>query len=135
MKQERDTSGRMINCDRIIAQLLQMLAELGWQPPSGDVIDEIERGGVLTVPQVAIICEATDQTIYRWIEDAACKGRPLGKKRATWLLGTARLLDYVEKYQGGLPARVKAENRLREYWPIWSEPQELRPDVKERATG
>jgi hypothetical protein len=42
------------------------------------------------------------------------------------LLGTVRLLDFVEKYQGGLPARVKAENRLREYWSILSEPQELR---------
>jgi hypothetical protein len=84
---------------------------------------------LLTVAQAAIICEAADQSIYRWVADAARKGRPLGLKRATWLLGTARLLDYVEKYQGGLPARVKAENRLKGRWPIWSEQQELRADV------
>jgi hypothetical protein len=46
-------------------------------------------------------------------------------KRATWMIGTARLLDYIEKHQGGRYARVKVENRLREFWPIWSEPQEL----------
>jgi hypothetical protein len=43
----------------------------------------------------------------------------------TWLLGTTRLLDYIEKYQGGLPARVKAQNRLKEYWSIWSGPEKL----------
>jgi hypothetical protein len=32
-----------------------------------------------------------------------------------------------------MPARVKAENLLREYWPKWSEPAELRPDVKEQV--
>jgi hypothetical protein len=87
----------------------------------------------LTVQQAAIICAVTDQTIYRWIEDAASKGRPLGKKRATWMIGTARLLDYIEKHQGGRYARVKAENRLWEFWPIWSKPLELRPNVP--ATG
>jgi hypothetical protein len=120
MKQERDTSGLMMERDRLIAQLQQMLTELGWKPPSGDAIDEIAHGGVLTVPQAAIICETTDQTIYRWIEDAASKGRPLGKKVVTWLLGRVRLLDYVEKYQGGLPVRVRAENLLKKHWPIWS---------------
>src|SRR4030088_1595706 len=96
--------------NRIIDLHLQMLAELGWKPPSGDVIDEITKGGLLTVAQAAVIFEVTDQTIYRWIEEAATKGRPLGEKPATWSIGTARMLDYVERYQGGLPARVKAEN-------------------------
>jgi hypothetical protein len=101
-----------------------------------DVIDDISNGGLLTVPQAAIICEVTDQTIYRWIEDAAGKGRPVGLKRATWMIGTARLLDYIEKHQGGRYERVKAENLLRENWPKWSEPQELCPDrSEERATG
>jgi hypothetical protein len=48
-------------------------------------------------------------------------------------IGTERLLGYIEQHQGGLPARVKAENRLKEFWPIWSRPQELRTDVMERA--
>jgi hypothetical protein len=92
-----------------------------------DVIDDIRNGGVLTVPQAATICETTDQSVYRWLADATRRGEPLGLKRATWLIGRVRLLDYVEKYQGGLPARVKAENLLKKYWPIWSEPQELCP--------
>ncbi|MEH2475687.1 hypothetical protein V1281_003138 [Nitrobacteraceae bacterium AZCC 2161] len=111
----------MLSRSRMIDLLLQMLAELGWKPPSGDVIDEIANGGLLTVPRAAIICETTDQTVYRWLTDADRRGEPLGVKQATWLLGTARLLDYIERYQGGLPARVKAENRLKEYWAIWSD--------------
>ena len=43
------------------------------------------------------------------------------------MIGTGRLLDYIEKHQGGRYERVKAENRLREFWPIWLEPRELRP--------
>jgi hypothetical protein len=89
------------------------------------VIDAIRNGGLLTVQRAATICETTDQTVYRWLTNAARRGEPLGVKQATWLIGTARLFDYVEKYQGGLPARLKVENRLREVWPIWSEPQEL----------
>jgi hypothetical protein len=73
----------------------------------------------------------TGQTIYRWNEDAGRRGEPLGLKPATWMIGTTRLFDHIEKYQGGLPARVKAENRLREFWPIWSEPQDLCPGKKE----
>lgn len=123
----------MPDLHRIINLHLQILAELGWKPPSGDVIDQIDGGGVLTVPQAAIICETTDQTIYRWIDDASRNGHPLGKKRATWLIGTGRLLNYVESHQGGLPARVKVENRLKKYWPIWSEPKELRLGATERT--
>ncbi|MCK1620803.1 hypothetical protein IVA96_30380 [Bradyrhizobium sp. 159] len=116
----------MLNLKRIIELLLQVLAELDWTPSSGDVIDEIANGGLLTVAQSATIGENSDETIYRWIEDAASKGLTLGWRSATWLIGTARVLDYVEKHQGGLPARVKAENLLKRYWPIWSQPRKLR---------
>jgi hypothetical protein len=51
----------------MIDQLLPILKELGWQPPFGDVIDQIANGGLLTVAQAATICEVTDQTILRWI--------------------------------------------------------------------
>lgn len=112
---------------KAVAVELDRLAErLRRLERADDVIDDIRSGGLLTTAQAATICEVTDQTIYRWNEDAGRRGEPLGLKQATaWLIGTARLLDYVEKYQGGLPARVKAQNRLKEYWPIWSEPQEL----------
>lgn len=116
----------MFDRDRMIDLHLQMLAVLGWKPSSGDVIDEIANGGLLTVAQSAAICEVTDQSIYRWLDHAALRGQPLGKKSATWLIGTARLFDYVEAYQGGLPARVKAENLLKKYWPIWAQAGELR---------
>lgn len=110
----------MPNHQRLINLLLQILAELGWKPPVGDVIDEIANGGLLTVVQAAAICEVTDQTIYRWIDHAGSLGQSLGKKSTTWLIGTARLAAYLEAHQGGLPARVKAENLLKKYWPSWS---------------
>ncbi len=100
---------------RITANLEQALADVKRLENAGDVIDAIRDGGVLTVQQAAIVCGRDDQTIYRWIEDAVEKGRPLGLKRATWMVGTERLFDYVERHQGGLPARVKAENRLRNF--------------------
>ncbi|GIQ77092.1 helix-turn-helix domain-containing protein [Bradyrhizobium sp. RD5-C2] len=125
----------MLDRNRMIEQLLQWLADLGWKPPTGDVIDEVTNGGLLTAQQVAVICEVSDQTIYRWNEDAARRGEPLGWKQATtWLIGTTRLLNYVEKHQGGLPARVKAQNRHRDFWPIWSAPQELCPGAKPGPT-
>lgn len=122
----------ILDRNRLIDLHLQMLAELGWAPPSGDVIDEIANGGLLTVMQAATVCEVSDETIRRWNADAARRGQSLGKKGATWLIGRARLLDYVEKYQGGLPARVKAQNRLREFWPRWSEPSEDRLGLESR---
>src|SRR4051812_44453619 len=98
----------MFDRNRFIDLQLQVLAELGWKPPGGDVIDAIANGGLLTVGQAAVICDVADQTIYRWLADAARRGRPLGVKQATWIIGSGRLLDYIEKYQGGLPERVKA---------------------------
>ncbi|WP_028165981.1 hypothetical protein [Bradyrhizobium elkanii] len=113
-------------------QLADGVRQLG---RTGDLIDDIAAGGLLTAPQAATICEVSDQTILRWLADAARRGRPLGLKRATWLIGKTRLLDYVERHQGGLPARVKVENRLKEYWSIWSRAPELRPGMNERAAG
>ena len=69
---------------------------------------------------------AKPNTEYSRLYAAAVARRPLGLKRATWMIAR-RLLDYIEKHQGGRYERVKAENRLREFWPIWSEPQELCP--------
>jgi hypothetical protein len=69
-------------------------------------MDQIANGGLLTTAQAATICEVCCQTICRWNDEAARRGEP---KQATWLIGTARLLDYVEKYQGGLPARQGGE--------------------------
>jgi len=115
----------------VAAELDRLANRVRWLERADDVIDDIRNGGLVTVQRAAIICETTDQIVYRWLTDAVRRGEPLGVKQATWLIGTARLLDYIEKYQGGLPARANAENRLREFWPIWSEPRELRPGMKE----
>lgn len=113
---------------KMLAAEFRRLADCVEQLESaGDVLDQIKRGAILTAQQAAIICGTTDQAIYNWIDDSACRGpRQIGEKRATWMIGTARLLAYVEMYRGGLPARVKAENRLKEYWPIWSQAEDLR---------
>lgn len=99
---------------------------------AGDAMDNLREGLFLTATQAAAVCGVSDQAIYIWIDLAARKRRPFAEKRANvWIIDTARLLAYIEKHRGGLPARVKAENRLKEFWPIWSRPQELRPDTKE----
>ena len=83
------------------------------------------------VAQAATVCDVSDQAIYYWLEHAARMRRPIAEKRANvWIIDTARLFAYVERHRGGLSARVKAESRLREFWPSWSEPQELRPGMK-----
>ena len=88
----------------------------------------------LTVVEAVEVCGVTDQTIYNWIDDAKRMGIPFAEKRANvWLIVTADLLAFIQKQRGGLPARVKAENRLRECSAKWSEPQELRSGEAGRA--
>jgi hypothetical protein len=112
----------MLDRERMIAQLLQMAVELGWTPP-GDVIDEIIAGGLLITTQAMDVCEVSKTTIHRWLEDAAAKGQPLGVLTpAGYLIGLARLLDYIEATQD-LHARNKAEARAQKYASVWSEPQ------------
>jgi hypothetical protein len=101
----------------------------------GDALDDLRNGGILTARQAAIICSVSDQTIRDWVEHAALIGRPIAEKRTTWIICTSRLLAYVEEHCGGKPARVRAENRFKEYWPKWSQAPELRTEPKERAAG
>jgi hypothetical protein len=125
----------MFDRDRTIAQLLAVLAGLGWTPPTLDVLDLLDRGALLSVPQAAIICGVTSQTILDWIEDAARMRRPFAKKRSTWMVDTEKLFAYVEKHRGGRQAREHAEKRLTERWPQWSQSNELSAAVKERVAG
>jgi hypothetical protein len=98
---------------------------------AGDAMDDLREGLFLTVAQAATVCDVSDQAVYCWIDHAARMRRPIAEKRANvWIIDTALLFSYVETHRGGLPARVKAQNRLKEYWPIWSEPQELCPGMK-----
>ena len=124
----------MIDQNRMIAQLLQMLAELGWTPPTGDVIDQILAGGVLTTTQAADACEASDTTIHRWLEEAAEKREPLGVlSPAGYIIGKDRLFKYIEREQGR-HARLVTESRARKYADVWSQPRQLLKRLK-RATS
>jgi hypothetical protein len=114
------------------ARLSKLVRQLG---RVGDALDDLRNGGLLTTSQAATICDVTDQAIRDWIEEAASRGEPIAEKRTTWIVSTPRLLAYVEKRCGGFPARVKAQNRLREHWPKWSQAPELRTGAKERAAG
>ena len=120
--------------DRLSADAARLAGRVRRLGRAGDAIDDLREGLFLTVVQAANVCDVTDQAVYNWIEHATRMRRPIAEKRANvWIIDTARLFAYVEKHRGGASARVKAENRLREFWPNWAEPQELRPDVP--ATG
>jgi hypothetical protein len=122
--------------DRLSADAARLADRVRRLGRAGDPIDDLREGLFLTVRQAATVCAVTDQAIYNWIEDANRMRRPIAEKRATvWVIDTARLLAYVEKHRGGLSAKSRAETRLKENWPIWSQPQGLRVDVNERAAG
>jgi len=121
------------NLKALIAELERILVLARQLEHAGDVLDQIGRGALLTVQQASIICRVTDQAIYDWIEHSLQRGRPIGEKRATWMIGTERLLDYIERHRGGLHARREVETSLKKHWSIWSQPQELK--LKTRAAG
>jgi hypothetical protein len=113
---------------RMIDQLLAMLAELGWTPPTvGDVIELILAGELLTLDQAADVAECSDEKIRRACELAAMTNSPMGVKWATrWLVGKGRLLDDIENgkldSRRGIDARRRAEERTRKYVG-WARPQ------------
>jgi hypothetical protein len=69
-----------------------------------------------------------------WIADAERLGRPIAEKQVSWIIGRDALLAYVERWKGGPDARDAAETRLKEYWPRWSQSQEMSAHVK-RSVG
>ena len=124
---------------RMIDQLLAMLAELGWTPPTvGDVIELILAGELLTLDQAADVAECSDEKIRRACELAAMTNRPMGVKWATrWLVGKARLLDDLEQgkidRRRGPHVRQRAEERAKKY-ESWARPQQPLK-VPDRAAG
>jgi hypothetical protein len=113
---------------RMIDQLLAMLAELGWTPPTaGDVIEFILAGELLTLDQAADVAECSDEKIRKACELAALANKPMGVKWATrWLVGKARLLNDTENgkldSRRGVDARRRAKERARKY-EGWARPQ------------
>ncbi|QIG96785.1 hypothetical protein [Bradyrhizobium sp. 6(2017)] len=118
--------------DQLSAEAARLADRVRRFGKAGDAMDDLREGFFLTVAQAATVCDVTDQAIYNWIDHAARLRRRFAEKRANvWIIDTARLFAYVQKYRGGLSARLKAESRLREFWSVWSEPQELRPGDEE----
>ena len=124
----------MLDRDKLIAQLLAMLADLGWTPPTGDAINHLIDGGLLTSAQAEDVSERDRDTIVRWHEEAVAEGRPsLGVLTpAGWLWGKSRLLDYIELRRGRY-ARNEAQTRANKYSDIWSQPPQL--VLKKRRNG
>src|SRR5258708_545080 len=88
--------------DRLSADAARLADRLRRLGGGGDAMDNLREGLFLTVAQAATICDVTDQAIYNWIDDAGRMGRPIAEKRArVWIIDTARLFAYVEKYRGG----------------------------------
>jgi hypothetical protein len=129
----------MIDRDRLITQLLAMLADLGWTPPSfRDVIDQILRGELLTLEQSADVAEGSDEKLRKLCELTAETKRPLGIRFAgRWFVGKVRLLDDLEQgkidRRRGPHVRQRAEERARKY-EGWARPQEQLA-LPQRAAG
>ncbi|MGY4496960.1 hypothetical protein ACVWYH_000887 [Bradyrhizobium sp. GM24.11] len=119
--------------DRVAAEARGLAERVRQLESSGDVIDLILAGELLTLDQAADIAECSDEKIRRACELAFAANDPLGVKPAgRWLVGKARLLDIIErgKLDGrrGPEARRRAEERAKKY-EAWARPQE--PLVKE----
>lgn len=103
----------------LAAELDTLARRIRRLPQGGDVIDLIAAGELLTTEQAADISERDQETIRRWCEDGS-----LGVKQAKfWLIGTRRLLDYIEQHQGK-HARLVAETRAKKYLQMWGAPQQ-----------
>ncbi|MET4016302.1 hypothetical protein BSZ19_04045 [Bradyrhizobium japonicum] len=125
----------MIDRERLIAQLLQMLADLGWTPPAtGDALDQLLRGGLLTGAQAEDVTGRDRDTIVRWHEAAIAEGRPLlgVLTPAGWLWDKVRLLDHIE-LKSGRYARNVSQTRAEKYAEMWSQPPQL--VLKKRKSG
>ena len=75
--------------------------------------------------------QSTIDSYFWWLDQGF---GPIAEK-LTWIISRRRLFAHIEAHCGGRPARVKAENLWKEYWPRWSQPQELRTDSKGRAAS
>jgi hypothetical protein len=128
----------MIDQNRIIGQLLQMLAELGWTPPTDDIVDLIHNGELLSLEQAADVCLCSDEKIRKACVAAAATKRPLGINFAgRWFVGRTRLLDDLEQgkidRRRGREARLRAEDRAKKY-ERWAHPQILLTVPKRAAS-
>ncbi len=98
------------NDNRLIVHLLQMLTELGWKPPSGDVIDEIANGGLLTTAQAATICEVTDWQETCDMVDRLGAAVRIRRKISGWVARAGESPEPAEGILAGLVAQGRTES-------------------------
>jgi hypothetical protein len=101
--------------DRTVAQLLVVLADLGWRPaPGGDAIEQLANLELLRADDAAVVAGRRDtSTLARWAQAADDEGEPIAfKVGGAWMFITRRLLDFIER-KFKLPARREAETKLR----------------------
>ena len=68
----------LIDGDAMIAQLLAMLAQLGWQPAlGGDAIDQLARLELLLGDDAAFVAGRDTSTLARWAALAEAEGERL----------------------------------------------------------
>jgi hypothetical protein len=105
---------------------------------SGDVVDQILDGALLSLEQAADVAECSGEKVRKSCELAAGTQRPLGVKFANrWFVGKARLLDDLEQgkidRRRGPHVRQRAEERAKKY-ESWARPQQPLK-VPDRAAG
>jgi hypothetical protein len=128
----------MIDDQKALAAELHQLADRVQRlETSGDVVDQILNGALLSLEQAADVAECSGEKVRKSCELAAGTQRPLGVKFANrWFVGKARLLDDLEQgkidRRRGLHVRQRAKERARKY-EGWARPQE--PLVSERVAG
>jgi hypothetical protein len=124
----------VIDHDRMIAQLLAMLAQLGWHPPlGGDAVDQHARGDILDGDEAGIVGGRDASTAARWAQAAADEGQPIAFKcSGKWVYVTRLLLDRIEG-ASGLPARRVAETRHRKLIEMRARAQQSASNASQRA--
>jgi hypothetical protein len=130
----------LIDGDKMIAQHLAILAELGWHPPpDGDAIDQLARGELLLGDDAACVAGRDTSTIARWAQAAEDEGRPIGFKAgisagSPWVYITHQLLGLIER-KFGLHARREAETKLRKLLETRQRAQQSPSNARTRAAS
>jgi hypothetical protein len=125
----------LIDGDKMIAQHLAMLAELGWHPPpAGDAIDQLANLELLRADDAALVGGRRDtSTLARWAQAADDEGEPIAfKVGGAWMFITGRLLDFIER-KFKLPARREAETKLRKLREMRASAQQSPSNASQRA--
>jgi transposase len=97
-----------------LAKLLDdTAAALRQRAPSRDWVAAFYDGDTISTDIAASIAGNSTSTIRRWCAEAAETGQPIGVLFAgsNWLVSLRRLLNWIERHEGGRPARLSAQTR------------------------